>query len=53
MEMTTFYAALKVMGIGMAGIFIFMLLFGAIIYALHKTFPVKNEPQTDENTEEK
>ena len=45
MEMTTFYAALKIMSIGMAGIFIFMLLFGVIIYVLHKTFPAKDKPE--------
>jgi hypothetical protein len=50
MEMTTFYAALKVMGFGMAGIFIFMLLFGIIIYTLQRIFPYKEETQTNENS---
>jgi hypothetical protein len=50
MEMTTFYAALKIMGIGMTGIFVFMLLFGIIIYVLHKAFPAKEKPLTDENS---
>ncbi|MDR0742960.1 MAG: hypothetical protein LBF05_01185 [Tannerella sp.] len=49
METTTFYAALKIMGAGMAGIFIFMLLFGIIIYGLQKVFPFKEEVQTNEN----
>ena len=43
---TTFYDALKIMGIGMAGIFVFMLLFGIIIFTLRKFFPVKKEPET-------
>ena len=47
---TTFYTALKIMGIGMAGIFVFMLLFGLIIFSLRKFFPVKDEPKTGENT---
>ena len=46
---TTFQAALKIMGIGMAGIFVFMLLFGMIILALRKTFPAKDESETSEN----
>ncbi|MDR2040509.1 MAG: hypothetical protein LBQ60_21545 [Bacteroidales bacterium] len=41
----TFFAALKIMGVGMAGIFIFMLLFWVIIKALHKIFPGKKEEQ--------
>jgi hypothetical protein len=49
METTTFYAALKIMGFGMAGIFIFMLLFGLIIYALQKIFPFKEKAPTNEN----
>ena len=43
METTSFLAALKIMGIGMTGIFVFMLLFGVIIFALHKVFPFKEE----------
>ena len=42
---TTFYAALKIMGIGMTGIFVFMLLFGIIILALRKTFPIKDNDE--------
>lgn len=49
METTTFFAALKIMGIGMTGIFIFMLLFGVIIFALHKIFPFKTESETDQD----
>ncbi|MDR1222630.1 MAG: hypothetical protein LBL07_07110 [Tannerella sp.] len=49
MEINTFYTALIIMGFGMAGIFIFMLLFGIIIYALQKIFPFKEEAQTNEN----
>ena len=45
----TFYSALKIMGIGMAGIFVFMLLFGIIILALRKFFPAKDEPEVGEN----
>jgi len=45
METTTFWAALKIMGIGMTGIFVFMLLFGVIIFGLHKAFPHKEEPK--------
>ena len=49
MEMTsTFYATLKIMVIGMGGIFIFMLLFGIIILVLRKYFPLKNELKNDE-----
>jgi len=47
MEMTTFYAALKIMGMGMMGIFLFMLLFSAIIYILRKAFPPKKETPAD------
>lgn len=47
METTTFLAALKVMGMGMAGIFIFMLLFAAILYILRKAFPFKETTPTD------
>ena len=47
---TTFYAAIKIMGIGMAGIFVFMLLFGIIIFSLRKFFPFKDEPEVGENT---
>ena len=35
--------SLKIMGLGMAGIFIFMLLFWGIIKILHKKFPGKTE----------
>lgn len=42
----TFIASLEIMGIGMAGIFIFMLLFWVIITALHKIFPGKR-PETE------
>jgi hypothetical protein len=35
-------SSLKIMGLGMLGIFIFMLLFGIVIYALHKIFPGTN-----------
>ena len=45
---TTFYAALKIMGLGMGGIILFMVLFGMIIHLLHKAFPVKEEPKADE-----
>lgn len=48
MDTTTFFAALKIMGIGMTGIFVFMLLFGGIIFALHKIFPFKEEPEAEE-----
>jgi hypothetical protein len=41
----TFIITLKIMGIGMAGIFVFMLLFWIIITALHKRFPGKREEQ--------
>ena len=34
-----FFAALKITGVGMLGIFIFMSLFWVIITALHKKFP--------------
>ncbi|HNR28284.1 MAG TPA: hypothetical protein PKY83_05545 [Bacteroidales bacterium] len=37
--MNTFVSSLKIMGLGMLGIFVFMLLFGVVIYALHKIFP--------------
>jgi hypothetical protein len=47
---TTFYDSIKIMGMGMAGIFIFMLLFGIIIFALRKFFPFKNEPKNEKNT---
>ena len=47
---TTFYDSLKIMGIGMAGIFVFMLLFGLIILALRKFFPFRNEPEVGDNT---
>ena len=47
---TTFYAALKIMGIGMAGIFVFMLLFGIIIFSLRKFFPAKDEAKTGKNS---
>ena len=50
METTTiFYDALKIMGIGMAGIFVFMLLFGIIIFSLRKFFPFKDEPKGVKN----
>ena len=40
MEITdTFFAALKITGVGMIGIFIFMSIFWGIITALHKKFP--------------
>ena len=48
METTTFYDTLKIMGIGMAGIFVFMLLFGIIIYLLRRVFPFKENPPTKE-----
>lgn len=48
MDMTTFHAALKIMGLGMTGIFVFMLLFGIIVYGLRKLFPYKEEPKADE-----
>lgn len=35
----TFIATLEIMAIGMSGIFVFMLLFWAIISALHRFFP--------------
>ncbi|MHC1778980.1 MAG: hypothetical protein AB9922_01935 [Bacteroidales bacterium] len=41
----TFLNTLKIMGIGMAGIFIFMLLFWIIITGLHKKFPGSREEQ--------
>ncbi|MDD2290211.1 MAG: hypothetical protein PHT64_01090 [Bacteroidales bacterium] len=41
--MDTFISSLKIMGLGMLGIFIFMLLFGVVIYALHKIFPGTTE----------
>ena len=48
MEITdTFYDSLKIMGIGMAGIFVFMLLFGIIIYLLRKTFPFETPPKIE------
>ena len=48
---TTFYDALKIMGIGMTGIFVFMLSFGIIILALQKAFSVEDEPKVGENVE--
>ena len=48
---TTFYAALKIMGFGMAGIFVFMLLFGIIIFALRKFFPFKKEAKDEKGAE--
>jgi Oxaloacetate decarboxylase, gamma chain. len=49
MEITdTFYDSLKIMGIGMTGIFVFMLFFGIIIYLLRKSFPFKEKPKTDD-----
>ncbi len=41
----TFLNTLKIMGIGMAGIFVFMLLFWIIITSLHKKFPGSREEQ--------
>jgi len=50
MEITdTFYAALEIMGIGMVGIFVFMLFFGIVIHLLRKIFPFREEPQTEES----
>lgn len=43
----TFKAALEIMAIGMAGIFIFMLLFWGIITGLHRFFPGGREEDTD------
>ena len=42
----TFIAALKIMGVGMAGIFVFMSLFWFIITALHKRFPGEEPKKT-------
>jgi hypothetical protein len=39
----TFYISLKIMALGMGGIFIFMLLFWLIIVLLQKFFPGKSE----------
>lgn len=41
----TFIASLEIMGIGMAGIFIFMLLFWLIITILHRAFPGTREEE--------
>ena len=46
----TFFAALKITGVGMMGIFIFMLMFWAIITLLHKKFPGKQENKTTQET---
>jgi hypothetical protein len=43
MEITTFQAALKILGLGMTGILVFMLMFGLIIICLKKLFPVKDK----------
>ena len=43
----TFYDSLIIMGIGMAGIFVFMFLFGIFIVGLQKFFPAKNEPENE------
>ena len=43
MDIDTFYYALKITGLGMSGIFLFMLLFWGIIVLLHKLFPAKPE----------
>ncbi len=45
-----FFDALRIMGLGMAGIFVFMLLFWGIIVALHRVFPAKSDPQKDQET---
>lgn len=45
----TFYDALMIMGLGMAGIFVFMLLFWGIITALHRMFPVKKEQNEEKS----
>lgn len=34
-----FYISLEIMGIGMLGIFLFMVIFWAVIVLLHKFFP--------------
>ena len=44
-DMKTLAQALEITGIGMLGIFLFMLLFWGIIVLLHKLFPV--EPETE------
>ena len=38
-----FYTSLKIMGIGMLGIFIFMLIFYLVIVGLDKLFPDKKK----------
>ena len=48
METTIFFNALKIMGIGMAGILTFMVLFGGVIVLLHKAFPANKESKVDE-----
>lgn len=50
--METFYISLKLMGIGLAGIFIFMFLFWLITVSLQKLFPYKpqEEPNQDSNS---
>ena len=51
MEITdTFYDSLKIMGIGMTGIFVFMLFFGMIIYLLRKAFPFKENPHNEDGS---
>ena len=44
----TFFAALKITGVGMIGIFIFMALFWVIIIALHKKFPGEKRAKQEE-----
>ena len=43
-----FFAALMITGVGMAGIFIFMLLFWVIITVLHKKFPGEEKKAAQE-----
>ena len=47
MDWTNFNESLKLMAMGMAGIFAFILIFYGLVMALIKIFPEK--PQTDNN----
>ncbi|MDP2808228.1 MAG: OadG-related small transporter subunit [bacterium] len=47
MDWTNFNASLKLMAMGMAGIFAFILIFYALVLALIKIFPEKQQSKND------
>lgn len=46
MDLTNFYSALEIMGLGMAGIFAVVLILIGVLWVLKKAFPDKREKKS-------